>query len=277
MKKILFFLFFLITLNVYAQKQSAPLNNTACSIHVPYGEPTLVSTNSNTKLVCRTGYYLLSDLSAKIPVWVAYTLTPEHAIGCVTRSNAFSSDKSLDKNLRADPKDYVNSGYDIGHMANDGDMSWDLEVERESFILTNMSPQLPFTNRDIWRELESSVRAWAYERNHTLLIYVGPIYDIKLDKTIGDDKIVIPHAFYKIVIDTTTLNTIGFIYQNATTGDLNIKSHQVSVAEIEKETHIKFSLPPNINSTQLDSLDNWPVDFGEFTKAKQNKCKTIIP
>jgi len=204
---------------------------------------------------------------------VSYTITPQHTLGCISRSDAFSTDQALPKGKRAMPADYVGSGYDMGHMAPDGDMSWDEVVEHESFILSNMSPQLPGLNRAAWRTLELDVRAWAYMRNHTLLIYVGPIYDISMDKKIGKDKVDVPKDFYKIIIDTETSEVLAFVYPQKDKLPNDISRFQVSVQVIEAITGIKFGLPVGAKPSTMEPLTNWPVDTDSFTKAKQASCK----
>jgi endonuclease G len=113
-----FLILFTLLFAVSAQAQQQPPHPIAsCEAQVPYGLPI---SKPNTTLICRTAYLTNHDNVAKIPQWVSYTLTPPHAIGCVTRSNAFEPDHSLQVGSRAELKDYAGSGYDIGHQANDG-------------------------------------------------------------------------------------------------------------------------------------------------------------
>jgi endonuclease G len=256
-----------------ATTQPAPLPEASCSVQVPYGAPHPTSTvapevaKTSSTLICRDAYEVLSDTVAKIPVWVAYTLAPEHAVGCIARSNAFATDQSLPEGGRAMPGDYVKSGYDIGHIAPDGDMSWNEEVEHESFILSNMTPQLPNLNRGIWKELESDVRAWAYERSHTILVYAGPVYAITKDKTIGKDNVVVPDAFYKIVVDTVTGEYTAFLFPQQNGLGTDLEKVRSTVAEVSAETGITFPLPPDAKETDI-----WSVDLGTFARAKKAQC-----
>lgn len=249
-----------------ATPQAPPLPVASCQAQIPYGKP--VSKTANTALICRHAYLVLSDLKEKIPVWVAYTLTPGHAIGCVERSNAFAADQSLEQDERATPADYAKSGYDIGHVAPDGDMSWDDTVEHESFILTNMTPQLPGLNRGIWKLLESDVRAWAYERNHTLLIYAGPIYIPGKDDSIGNDHVDVPISFYKIVVDTTTNEVLAFIFPQAEGLGTDLTKMRSTVSDVQKETGITFPLPAGYTEPAI----MWSVTMKTFTAAKKSAC-----
>ena len=267
MKFILLILLALTAQYSYAWEQSPPLPVTQCQAQVPFGFPT---TSKQGIMICRIGYVTLNDTAAKLPVWVSYILTPANAIGCVARSDNYTSDKSLTKELRADPNDYAKSGYDMGHMGPADDFQWNDDVQHESFILSNMAPQLPGLNRGIWKLLETSINGWVVQRNHSYIIYVGPIYDTK-DKSIGIDKVIIPHSFYKIIIDTTTNEIAGFLFPHTGKLDNDLTKLRSPIANIEKLTRVKFKYPKK--SKELPLTDNWPVDFGYLTKFKQEACK----
>jgi len=248
-------------------EQAPPLPIEQCKSQAPYGFP---QTAKHGVGICRTAYVTLNDTIAKIPVWSSYTLTPNHALGCLPRSNAFSPDASLPKGSRAELVDYVGSGFDQGHMVPFGGMDWNDQVGHESFLLSNMAPQTPKNNRGIFKLVETSVRGWVVQRNHPYVIYVGPIYD-QNDKTIGIDKVVVPHAFYKIAIDTITGEVAGFIFPYAGIAGTDITIVRAPISIIEKQTGIKFSYPTPATELPLNSA--WPVDFGALTKAKQAECK----
>ena len=181
--------------NAFAWTQRPNFPKEQCAVHAPYGFPQAAGSP-----ICRQAYYVEYDAAAKLPKVVTYTLTPPNAIGCVARTNAFVADQSVQNGPR--PDDYAATGYDKGHMAPDGDLSWDQQVEYESFLMTNMSPQAGSLNRGIWKLLETSVRGWVVQRNQVYTIYVGGIYNAN-DKKIGTG-VVVPNAFYKIVINQST-------------------------------------------------------------------------
>jgi endonuclease G len=194
-------------------------------------------------------------------------LTPSHAIGCVKRSNAFTADPQLQVGQRAEVSDYVKTGYDKGHIANDGDMGWDVTVERESFLMSNMTPQLPAFNRGIWKILEVTTRSWATDRQHTLVIYAGPIYS-KDDKKIGDNAVDVPNGFYKIIIDTVTNDVLAFQFPHAGASNSDISPFQTTVSNIERATGITFSIP------QRKDLKSpiWDYQISSAAKAKKKAC-----
>jgi endonuclease G len=209
-----------------------------CQAEIPFGEPKI--SKQNVTNICHQAYVLQHDNNAKIPIWVSYVLTPEHTTGCVKRSNAFEADPLLPSDERSTPTDYAKSHYDIGHQANDGDMSWDPTVEKESFLLSNMAPQLPGFNRGIWKQLEDQTRAFAKNRGHALQIYVGPIYN-KQDNTIGNG-VVVPHAFYKIITDTVTHEVIVTEFKHEPS-KADLSSFITSLAQVQKDSGVIFPLP----------------------------------
>ena len=248
------------------QKPNKPI--AACAEQLPYGVP--ASNRPNTLLKCNTAYALQHDNAAKIPAWVAYTLTPAHAIGCVARTNAFVADVILGANS-SKPADYAGSGYDQGHLAPDGDMSWDTQVEFESFLMSNMSPQLPNLNRGIWKALESDVRAWAYGNGHSYTVYAGNIYTVGKSKTIGSG-VVVPDFLYKIVIDDATKQVLAFTFPQVDKQEIDLPKHLVSIASIEAATGISFPVPPGTDKTKAATAV-WPVDLKKTADAKKAQCK----
>lgn len=82
---------------------------------------------------------------------MAYTLTAKNLQSKqVRRRDRFKSDPEV-KIHPVRPKDYAKSGYDKGHLAPAADMTYSLASMRNSFLMTNISPQIPGCNRGIWK------------------------------------------------------------------------------------------------------------------------------
>jgi endonuclease G len=266
--KHLFSLALFISVSAFAWDQKPPLTIDQCAVHAPYGIPTV--TKPDATVICRSGYVTMHDNIAKIPVWASYAIDAQTALGCIARTNAFVADNSLALGKKASPTDYAGTGYDQGHLVPDGDQSYNQQVEWESFLMTNMSPQLPNLNRGVWKQLESNVRAWAVQRNHKLIVIPGDIYDIPTAKKIGKSNVVVPSALFKIVIDTDTKETLAFIYEHKESQPTDISLGQVSVAEVEKRTGITFHLPPGVDKNAKPKI--WTADLGALGKSKKAKC-----
>ena len=256
----------LVSTNVFAWNQRVPEPVQNCISHTPYGFPQ----TSGVQAICRQGYFVGYDATSKLPKYVTYTLHPQNALGCVARSDAFVSDKSVVNG--ATPNDYVGTGYDKGHAVPNGDLSWDQQVEYESFLMTNMLPQAGSLNRGIWKLLETSVRGWAVQYNRPFVIYVGGIYN-NTNKKIGNN-VTVPHAYYKIVIDNNTGSVAGWLFPHTAPypnlGN-DLTKFRVSVSEIMKLSGVVYSFPTNAN--ELPAGGEWSVDFGKLTQSKRDKCK----
>ena len=265
MKKLFGVLLLIVPSLSFAWTQTAPLAVEKCAVHNPWGFP---QSQYSVTPICRRGYFVGYDPQAKIPRYVNYTLTPPNALGCWPRTNAFVADQSVPGGPR--PEDYAGTGYDKGHAAPDGDLSWDEQVEYESFLMTNMFPQLGGLNRGIWKLLETSIRGWAVQQNQTYTIYVGAIYNAATDKKIGNG-VVVPSAFYKIVINQATGAAAGWYFRHEGGQGNDLTKVRASIAQIQQAAGIKFAFPAN--ARELPVGGEWPVDYGALTNAKRAKCK----
>ena len=267
MKKLLLALV-LITLGTisHAWNQRPPLAPQACQVHNPYG---FAKTQRPTQPICREAYFVAYDAPVKIPAYVSYTLFPKNALGCVARTNAFVADASISGGAR--PDDYIGTGYDKGHAAPDGDLSWNEQVEFESFLMTNMYPQHGSLNRGIWKLLETSVRGWAVQRNQPYTVYVGAYYGAG-DPAIGNG-VIVPHGYYKIVINNATKEIAGWAFPHTkpyvNLGN-DLKVFRQPVATIMQTAGVKYAFPANAKELAVGA--EWPVNFGALTNAKRAKC-----
>ena len=155
------------------------------------------------QVVERKGYAFGYSERHEQPLWVAYRLTADEVTNAVvSRSGSFRSDPTVVSGS-ATPDDYTRSGYDRGHLAPAADFRFDRTAMRESFMMSNMSPQLPAFNRGVWKRLEEHVRSLAVRRG-SLVIVTGPI--LRTDapaRVIGENRVRVPDAFYKAVYAET--------------------------------------------------------------------------
>ena len=140
-------------------------------------------------------------------------------------------------------------------------MKWDEQVMKESFYLSNICPQNPNLNGGVWKDLEEQVRDLAIEKGK-IFVVCGPIVN-NTSTTIGVNKVVVPQAFYKVLLQENNgeIHTIGFVYENVS-GRKPMSTYAMSVDEVEKLTKIDFfpSLPDKIeNKAEAE------VDFSKWT------------
>ena len=195
----------------------------------------------------RTGYVASYNKVTLLPNWVAWHLTAERTEGSAKRSGVDFAEDTEVPEPRATDWDYYNSGYDRGHMCPAADNKWSKKAMEESFLFTNMCPQNGNLNRGDWNEMEMACRKWA-KKYGDLYIVCGPILYKGKHKTIGKNKVVVPEAFFKVVLRTgDNPQAIGFIYKN-TSGNRPKDSYVNTVDEVERITGIDFfpSLPDDV-------------------------------
>ncbi|WP_421896409.1 DNA/RNA non-specific endonuclease [Marinoscillum sp.] len=172
--------------------------------------------------------------------WVAYELTKEEVELDGNRcKDCFDADDNVTTSS-ATPRDYSSTGFDRGHLAPSADFYMNATANRQTFVMSNMSPQSPSLNREIWADLESWVREKALEYNK-LYVVTGPVFLNNLG-SIGNNGVTIPGYFYKVLLrftDEGRIKTIGFILPNiAPTGEL--KEYIVPVNQVETLTGLDF-------------------------------------
>jgi len=244
MKKSVILIHFLFFSLAVVFSQQASLNS---HLELPY-------ITKNDVVVKHLGYTLSYNEKYEQANWVAYELTANETDKIVGRSNDFRPDTEV-RTGSADNADYINSGYDRGHLAPAADMGWSAQAMQESFFYSNMSPQTPSFNRGIWKRLEEQVRQWAAD-NHAIYVVTGPVLKPNLP-TIGHDKVAVPNHYYKVILDYTQpeLKGIGFIMPN-TSSTLSISNYAVSIDSVETVTGINFfpALPNELERNLEKSL-----------------------
>lgn len=200
-------------------------------------------------------FYTLSysekDEQAK---WVAYELSRESV-------NSFIAERTDD--FREDPKvksgsarlsDYRGSGYDRGHLCPAGDMTFSRLAMSESFYLSNMSPQDKSFNRGVWKELEQQVRDWARANKH-LYVVTGPVLGKRMARKIGDSRVSVPKAYYKVLLDLREpeQKAIAFLIPNEKQ-TLPLDAFAMSIDDLEAATSIDFF--PSLPNQQEDALES---------------------
>lgn len=212
-------------------------------------------------IVDRVGYSLGYIEEHEQPAWVIYRMTKEEATTkAAKRSDAFVPDP-LVRTGSATLADYRGSGYDRGHLAPAADLAFSAETMRDSFYMSNMSPQKPKFNRGIWKELEAEVRRFAISEKDVYVV-TGPIFPKQKTITIGTNKVTVPIAYYKVVYDRTAPEKmIGFILPHEGSSK-KLQSFAVSVDAVEEATGLDFfSVLPDEKESQLEksiSIPAWP-------------------
>lgn len=232
-----------------------------CDTHFVFGIP---AGGSGDKVLCYSGYALSYDYEMKVPSWVSFTITKESVHGTnVKRAKSFKIDRNIPRQYSSSSSDYSRSGYDKGHMAGSAQIDFSRQANNETFLYSNMSPQLPGFNRDMmgytgaWGRVEGLVRKWVY-KHESLNVVAGTYFDDN-PKFIGEG-VGIPTAFYKVIIDTTTGDSIAFWFPHVENTADELASYIVSINDIESRTGIDFfsKIPDEHEEFIEDTINQLP-------------------
>ena len=199
----------------------------------------LVKGGEESVLLEYMGFTVSFNTQTKLPNWVAYELTAVETEGTVRRNNNYYPDPEL-KEKQADNNDYRNSGWDRGHMAPAGDMKWSEQAMLESCYFSNMCPQNKNLNGGDWRSLEERCRVWA-QKYGKVQIVCGPIIGEMKNGTLGENKVAIPDAFYKVLLVKIAeeYEGIGFVFENKA-GHRKLGEYAMSIDNVEQITGLDF-------------------------------------
>jgi len=141
----------------------------------------------------------------KIPYWVACYLSFSNLQGTINRTNDFRADPRLDNGLKSELEDYRHSGYDRGHNAPAGAFKRSRDAMSTTFLLSNMSPQTPRLNRNIWRILEEQVRDMVREEGEAWIItgnlFLNPDSQVICPlEYIGPNHVAVPTHLFKAIL-----------------------------------------------------------------------------
>ncbi len=236
--------------------------NPDCPQFQVFGFPTAKSAGvlERSYSICRLGYAGMFDPELNSPLWVAERLSRDGLKGNAHRSGLdFKDDPQIPQQQEA-VRHYRRSGFDKGHLAAADDFRWSQEAMRQSFIFSNVVPQHPLHNRNVWQQLESMVCELAARRG-TLFVVTGPVFGQGLEwlyygKTSADRQasaIPVPTALFKVIVDPSNREMTAFVIPNDGQRGEDPRPYQMSVREVEKVTGLDFN--PQLSRIEADSVE----------------------
>ncbi len=213
------------------------------------GEPKAISalnTNSWFRVLRNNGFIVgYSDLRGN-PLWVEYALTPvTDNAPHLKRPSRFQTDwRGLN---RVSHDDYTKSGFDRGHNAPNHAMStlYGKYGQADSFLMTNISPQRPKLNQQIWQRLEEAELSFFAKNFGKVWVITGPIFGNNSERISSSLwHIDIPKAFYKIYIteesDSKPAFALAFIIPQTVTGKEPLSQFVTTIDTVEAQTGLDF-------------------------------------
>ncbi len=127
------------------------------------------------------------------------------------------------------------------------DMNRGNRTMAESFLLTNMAPQVVAGfNQHLWKDLEAAIRGWVAQRR-VLTIITGPIFASDGGQVtyavFGDGNVAVPTHYYKIVVDANStghIETLAFVIPNEDLSGHHYREYLTSIDEVEVATGLDF-------------------------------------
>ena len=177
---------------------ATPVYASQCDNLFPNGKEIVVQ---DTTVLCSEFFVTVFDTKNNANVFSSEIATPR--TNKVVRKNDFRADKRIANGPT--PEDYTNTGYDRGHMTPAADSNSDKQMS-ETFLMTNMTPQLPSVNRVAWRLLEDRVRSVPFTYVITGAVYQYPA------KTIGKGKVPVPAALYKVAYFASGNRAVYYVH-----------------------------------------------------------------
>jgi len=261
-----------------------------------YGNPGPISDT-----LVRKAYVAAYDRRLRHPAWTAEHLTRESLIPSGPsgdRSNSkFVEDVSLPISFRARLQDYFKSGYDRGHMVPAADAKFSQEAMDETFILSNIAPQVgDGFNRHYWAYLEDWCRRLTGSFKD-VYVFTVPLY---LPQQEADGKwrvthevigsppnVSVPTHFAKVVLtskpsspskpDFLELSTGAFVLPNAVIRENTpLESFVVPVDAVERAAGLSlFSEAVKAGSKHICQTTKCDVIIRRFDDAQKKGYKAI--
>lgn len=156
------------------------------------------------------------------------------------RPDKFETDRRTA--ARVAPGDYAASGYDRGHLAPNYAIAtrYGAAAQRETFLMSNITPQLHSLNAGLWQELEQKIATSYPARYAQVWVIAGPVFGAAPKKLRGG--VAVPEAFFLIVIDENEgkLRTLAFIVPQEAPPDADPERYLTRIDDIERRTGLDF-------------------------------------
>lgn len=231
-----------------------------------------VSTPDNYLLV-KPQYVLSYNRQRGIANWVSWHLSDAWK-GDSRRSTTFRSDTSLPSGwFAAKTTDYNNTGFDRGHLCPSDDRDASPADNNATFLLTNIVPQSPRHNREVWKSLEDYARQLVAAGNELYIMAgasgMGGEGTNGPANSLANGQITVPGTLWKIIvvlpvgdddlnrISTNTRIIAVTIPNQQAAADKPWRYYVVSVHDVEKLTGYNFlsTLPTDLQRVLENRID----------------------
>lgn len=177
--------------------------------------------------------------------------------GKTWKDDPFQIDPEIPANLQPSIKEFRSSGFQRGHIVASEDRICSMDVNGQTFYMTNMQPQIGEFNTGIWEKMEEKIRSFltynmskqAAHANDTMYVCKGGTID-KSEQILGYTKnsytknnFIVPKYFFAAIMikNKSGHKAIGFWFEHKDYPSTEkLSAHIVNIAKLEELTGIDF-------------------------------------
>ena len=241
--------------------------------HIEFGTPADADASDDIMVVKR-GFVASYNALRGGPNWVSWNLNATH-FGSAARCDCFSPDLTLPEGVTpVIDVDYINSGYDRGHMVQSESRTSTEQENAATFLLTNILPQAAANNQGSWLRFENHLNDFARLQNRDVFVIAGGEYAADAPTLNDAGKVAIPHFTWKVavimprgasvtdVLNTSSAQIVAVRMPNLVTTAANVdwQNFVTTVDAIEEATGYDFlaALPDWIERI-VEANDRYPT------------------
>lgn len=168
--------------------------NLVCFGVTPLQITNYISNIDCSRIIIKDAYTICYDDNLKAPLVDTYVVRGDKLGVGIEKRPSFYAEQSIPKEFRNEDYQYIKSGFDRGHLANDSSFDYDGKILEQTYNLINVIPQYPRVNRRTWRLIENYERDLAKLYGNITVINVINYGNTKVN------NLSIPTIMNKIII-----------------------------------------------------------------------------
>lgn len=200
-------------------------------------------------------------------------------LGQYWNGDPFLADPEIPAEWRTELSDFRGSGYDRGHICASEDRICSMNVNGQTFYLSNMHPQVNSFNAKVWATMEIRLRTWRDQIvSNSGTMYVckgGTLYDVTINgktqpgtleknpatgASNASLRMPVPKYFFMAVVKKTAsgfYSGMAFWAEHKPDNSKDLQRYMITINELEARTGYDFfcNFPDNVEETMEGYLD----------------------
>uniref|UniRef100_A0A8C1ZC09 Uncharacterized protein n=1 Tax=Cyprinus carpio TaxID=7962 RepID=A0A8C1ZC09_CYPCA len=192
----------------------------------------------------KKSYVMLYDTAKKNAKWV-YEILNKSTVPYHYKKVTFRKDNNIDDDKQAlnSTKGFKDKDYVRGHLAAAANHMWCQEAYNDTYLISNMTPQIKSINNGIWKTLEYYCRNIIYndDRVRNVHVYTGPLY-LNNEGLTMEEKAVPTHYFKVVIVENVNGKAkVEYNQEKKKRENIRLKNYIVDIEEIEKKSGLPFT------------------------------------